>query len=113
MKVEFNIPELANISAMTIEEDINGTYTLTIGAPERELKLEMPRNVAIKIGKALLKMSGSLTDDDFISRSALKADFNSWKKMDDYYTNKDCDNIPLSEAFDLIDKARPINILKF
>ena len=43
--------------------------------------------------------------DDLISRSALKNAFKAWKTMDDYYHDTDCNDIPLSEAFDLIDNA--------
>ena len=44
-------------------------------------------------------------NNDLISRSALKEAFKAWKNMDDYYHNTDCNDIPLSEAFDLIDNA--------
>jgi len=44
-------------------------------------------------------------DNDVISRSALKNAFKAWKTMDDYYHDTDCNDIPLSEAFDLIDNA--------
>ena len=43
--------------------------------------------------------------DQLISREALKEAFKAWKTMDDYYHNTDCNNIPFSEAFDLIDNA--------
>ena len=42
---------------------------------------------------------------DLISREALKEAFKAWKNMDDYYHDTDCNDIPLSEAFDLIDNA--------
>lgn len=44
-------------------------------------------------------------NNDLISREALKEAFKAWKTMDDYYHNTDCKDIPLSEAFDLIDNA--------
>lgn len=40
-----------------------------------------------------------------IDADALKKAFESWKSMDDYYHNTDCDDIPFSEAYDLIDNA--------
>ena len=40
-----------------------------------------------------------------IDADALKEAFKAWKTMDDYYHNKDCDDIPFTEAFDLIDNA--------
>ena len=50
--------------------------------------------------------------NDLISREALKNAFKAWKTMDDYYHDTDCNDIPLSEAFDLINNAptveRPI-----
>lgn len=39
-----------------------------------------------------------------IRREDLKNAFKSWKVMDDYYHDTDCDNIPFTEAFDLIDE---------
>lgn len=47
---------------------------------------------------------------DLISREALKEAFKAWKTMDDYYHNTDCNDIPLSEAFDLIDNAPTVDI---
>lgn len=44
-------------------------------------------------------------NNDLISRESLKKAFKAWKEMDDYYHNTDCNNIPFSEAFDLIDNA--------
>lgn len=44
-------------------------------------------------------------NNDLISREALKEAFKAWKTMDDYYHNTDCNDIPFSEAFDLIDNA--------
>ena len=49
-------------------------------------------------------------NDDLISREALKNAFKSWKTMDDYYHGTDCNDIPLTEAFDLIDNAPTVNI---
>lgn len=40
-----------------------------------------------------------------IDADELKKAFESWKAMDDYYHDTDCDDIPLSEANDLIDNA--------
>lgn len=40
-----------------------------------------------------------------IDADDLKKAFEAWKTMDDYYHDTDCDDIPLSEAFDLIDNA--------
>ena len=51
-------------------------------------------------------------NNDLISRSALKKAFKAWKTMDDYYHNTDCNDIPFSEAFDLIDNASPVNLEK-
>jgi len=42
---------------------------------------------------------------DLISREALREAFKAWKTTDDYYHNTDCNDIPFSEAFDLIDNA--------
>ena len=52
-------------------------------------------------------------NNDLISRSALKEAFKAWKNMDDYYHNTDCNDIPLSEAFDLIDNAPTFNLDDF
>lgn len=35
--------------------------------------------------------------------------FKAWKNMDDYYHDTDCNDIPFSEAFDLIDNAPTIS----
>ena len=43
-----------------------------------------------------------------IDADALRKAFEAWKTMDDYYHNTDCDDIPLSEAYDLIDNAPTI-----
>ena len=40
-----------------------------------------------------------------IDAEALKKAFECWKNMDDYYHDTDCNDIPFSEAYDLIDKA--------
>ena len=47
-------------------------------------------------------------NNDLISRKALKEAFKAWKTMDDYYHDSDCNDIPFSEAFDLIDNAPAI-----
>ena len=44
-------------------------------------------------------------NNDLISRSELKKAFESWKNMDDYYHDSNCNDIPFSEAYDLIDNA--------
>ena len=44
-----------------------------------------------------------------IDADALKEAFKAWKKMDDYYHNTDCNDIPFSEAFDLIDNAPTVD----
>ena len=44
-----------------------------------------------------------------IDADELKKAFNSWKNMDDYYHNTNCDDIPFTEAFDLIDNAPTVN----
>lgn len=53
-----------------------------------------------------------------IDADALKKAFKAWKTMDDYYHDTDCNDIPFSEAFDLIDNSptvarteRPVVIL--
>ena len=43
-----------------------------------------------------------------IDAIALKEAFKAWKTKDDYYHNTDCNDIPFSEAFDLIDNAEAI-----
>lgn len=45
-----------------------------------------------------------------IDADVLKEAFKAWKTMDDYYHNTDCDDIPFSEAFDLIDNAPTVTL---
>lgn len=45
-----------------------------------------------------------------IDADELKKAFESWKAMDDYYHDTDCDDIPLSEANDLIDNAPTVKL---
>ena len=33
-----------------------------------------------------------------------------WKDMDDYYHNTDCVDIPLKEAYDMIDQTPPAKL---
>ena len=53
----------------------------------------------------IIPMDSKEEKGDLISRSALREAFTAWKTMDDYYHDTDCNDIPLSEAFDLIDNA--------
>ena len=63
MKVNFNVP--AGLSGLSVSANIDGTITLYIKAAyNEELTLEMNEETAIKVGYALLNMTGALTKSD-------------------------------------------------
>ena len=63
MKVDFNVP--AGLSGLSVSANIDGTITLYIkAAHNEELNLEMNEETAIKVGYALLNMTGALTKSE-------------------------------------------------
>ena len=62
MKVEFNVPAGSGLSVSQCQD---GTVDLYIKASfQEELSLEMDEESAVKVGYALLKMTGSLESSD-------------------------------------------------
>lgn len=55
MKCEFNVPAGSGIS---LTAHVDGTVTLFIKAPDRELEIEMDKETAAKIGRYLSNMVG-------------------------------------------------------
>ena len=65
MKCEFDIPAGSELSGLSVSGNIDGTITLYIKASyNEELTLEMNEEMAIKIGSALLRMTGAALEDE-------------------------------------------------
>lgn len=54
--------------------------------------------------------SSEVDENDLISRNEAKEMIKGWKDMDDYYTNEDCVDIPIEEAYDMIDQTPPAKL---
>ena len=49
--------------------------------------------------------SSEVDENDIISRNKAKEMIKGWKNMDDYYHDADCVDIPIEEAYDMIDQT--------
>lgn len=71
-----------------------------------DVKLFTPAQILTIIDR----FSSEVDENDLISRNKAKEMIKGWKNMDDYYHDADCVDIPIEEAYDMIDQTPPAKL---